>query len=108
MPNEYRPTRSARAISSSRCSIRSSGPTTRPVEGSVTAETKLSTPRCTAVLLRVAPTSSRRPFSARPAVQQVDAACAAAPAGDAEDFRRDRSGGALVGAQLGGQLHLPG
>src|SRR3954452_25325776 len=50
MPNEYSPTRSASAISSSRCTIRSSGPTTRPVDGSVTAETKLSTPRCMADL----------------------------------------------------------
>src|SRR4051794_17777678 len=47
MPKEYSPTWSARAISSSRCAIRSSGPTMRPVEGSVTAETKLSIPRCT-------------------------------------------------------------
>ena len=46
MPKECRPTRSASAISSSRCSIRSAGPITRPVVGSVTVETKLSTPRC--------------------------------------------------------------
>src|SRR5919112_835345 len=51
MPKEYSPTSSARAISSSRCAIRSSGPTGRSVEGSVTAATKLSTPTCTAVLL---------------------------------------------------------
>src|SRR3712207_8625746 len=51
MPKEYNPTSSARAISSSRCAIRSSGPTRRSVEGSVTAATKLSTPTCTAVLL---------------------------------------------------------
>src|SRR3954451_14172885 len=46
MPKEYSPTWSARAISSSRCSIRSAGPMSRSVAGSVTAETKLSTPTC--------------------------------------------------------------
>src|SRR3712207_8772678 len=51
MPKEYSPTSSARAISSSRCAIRSSGPIRRSVQGSVTAATKLSTPTCTAVLL---------------------------------------------------------
>src|SRR3954467_6279082 len=47
MPNECSPTSSARAISSSRCAMRSGGPSLRPEAGSVTAETKLSIPRCT-------------------------------------------------------------
>src|SRR3954470_18208953 len=46
MPKEYSPTWSASAISSSRWAIRAAGPMTRSVAGSVTAETKLSTPTC--------------------------------------------------------------
>ena len=39
--------------------MRSTGPTTWPVGGSVTAETKLSTPTCTVVLLGLADMGSR-------------------------------------------------
>src|SRR4051794_2877674 len=102
MPNEYRPTSSASAISSSRCAIRSSGPTTRPVEGSVTAATKLSTPRCTGSSWGTAP-DGPLPFNAQPAVDQVPAV-----ERGTRDYGRDRGGGALVRAQLGRQLRLPG
>src|SRR3954465_3250397 len=73
MPKEYSPTWSASAISSSRCSIRSAGPMTRSVAGSVTAETKLSTPTCMRSSGRSPGADGLDPFNAQPGVNQTAA-----------------------------------